>query len=228
MSSEGAMIRGIPSSTLTSPWIPCASTLVRLFNIERHTEILKNDELHAQLAEKDKQHLEQEKKIKEMEEKFEAHDKKQKSQENRIRAKNKEIRELTQKLECNDFELDADHDLIEKMCAEKRELHAYENAKMFKEKIKILHDKRIQKREFKQGDQVLLFNSHFKFSTRKLISRWSKPYKIQEVYRSGALRLKGDIKGKPHIVNGQHLKHYFAGQNFVGNVEEVSYTLPEE
>jgi hypothetical protein len=75
------------------------------------------------------------------------------------------------------------------------------------------------KREFKQGYQVLFFNSCFNFSTGKLISRWSKPYEIQEVYRSGALRLKGDIKGKPHIVNGQHLKHYFAGENFVGNVE---------
>jgi hypothetical protein len=30
------------------------------------------------------------------------------------------------------------------------------------------------------------------------------------------LRLRGDIKGKPHVVNGQHLKHYLAGQIFVG------------
>jgi hypothetical protein len=62
----------------------------------------------------------------------------------------------------------------------------------------------------------------------KLISKWSGPYKIQEVYRSGALRLKGDIKGIPHTINGQHLKHYLAGQKFVGNVEEVSYTSPDE
>jgi hypothetical protein len=40
---------------------------------------------------------------------------------------------------------------------------AYENARMFKEKCKIWHDKRIQKREFKQGDLVLLFNSFFNF-----------------------------------------------------------------
>jgi hypothetical protein len=45
---------------------------------------------------------------------------------------------------------------------------------------------------------------------------------MQLLYRSGALRLKGDIKGKPHIVNGQYSKHYLAGQKFVGNVEEVS------
>ena len=33
---------------------------------------------------------------------------------------------------------------------------AYENAKLFKEKVKRLHDKWIQKREFNVGDHVLL------------------------------------------------------------------------
>jgi hypothetical protein len=37
-------------------------------------------------------------------------------------ARNKEVREQKQKLECNDFELEADHNLIEKLCADKREL----------------------------------------------------------------------------------------------------------
>jgi hypothetical protein len=39
-----------------------------------------------------------------------------------MQARNKEVRELKQKLECNDFELKADHDLIEKLCTDKREL----------------------------------------------------------------------------------------------------------
>jgi hypothetical protein len=42
------------------------------------------------------------------------------------------------------------------------------------------------------------------------------------------LGLKGDIKGKPNIVNGQYLKNYLVAQNFVGNVEEVSDTFPVE
>jgi valyl-tRNA synthetase len=57
-----------------------------------------------------------------MEVKFETQEKQRKSQEKRIQARNKEVRELKQKLECNDFELEADHDLIEKLCADKREL----------------------------------------------------------------------------------------------------------
>ena len=42
---------------------------------------------------------------------------------------------------------------------------------------------------------------------------------MQEVYRSGAIRLQGAYKGKPHVVNGQCLKHYIAGEHFIGNVE---------
>jgi valyl-tRNA synthetase len=57
-----------------------------------------------------------------MEAKFETQEKQRKNQEKRIQARNKEVRELKQKLECNDFELEADHDLIEKLRANKREL----------------------------------------------------------------------------------------------------------
>jgi hypothetical protein len=49
--------------------------LVSDAEVERYNEMFNNDELHAQLAEKDKQHLEQKDKIKEMEEKFETQEK---------------------------------------------------------------------------------------------------------------------------------------------------------
>jgi hypothetical protein len=53
--------------------------LIRDIDIERYNELFNNDELRAQLAEKDKQHLEQEEKLKEMEKKFEAQEKQWKS-----------------------------------------------------------------------------------------------------------------------------------------------------
>jgi hypothetical protein len=74
----------------------------------------------------------------------------------------------------------------------------------------------------KVGDQVLLFNSRFKFSAGKLASRWQVPLVVQEVYRSGTIRRHGDYKGKPHVVSGQRLKHYIAGENFIGKVEELN------
>ena len=48
---------------------------------------------------------------------------------------------------------------------------AYENAKLFKEKVKRWHDKRIIKREFKVGEYVLLYNSCFRFFAGKLLSK---------------------------------------------------------
>jgi hypothetical protein len=54
-----------------------------------------------------------------MERKFKAQDK-YKSQEKRVEVKNKEIREMKETLQCN--KLEVDHDLIEKLRADKREL----------------------------------------------------------------------------------------------------------
>ena len=75
---------------------------------------------------------------------------------------------------------------------------AYENAKLFKEKVKHWHDKRIQKPEFNVGDYVLLFNSRLRFFAGKLLSKWEGPYVIEEVYRSGAIKSttsKAEIRG---------------------------------
>ena len=40
---------------------------------------------------------------------------------------------------------------------------AYDNARIYKDKTKKWHDQRILRREFKAGDQVLLFNSRLSF-----------------------------------------------------------------
>ena len=61
------------------------------------------------------------------------------------------------------------------------ETQAYENAKLFKEKVKRWHDKRIQKHEFNVGDYVLLYNSRLRFFAAKLLSKWEGPYVIEEV-----------------------------------------------
>ena len=51
------------------------------------------------------------------------------------------------------------------------------------------------------------------------MSKWQDPLIIQDIYPSGAIHLQGDMKGKPHVVNGQRLKHYYAGEKIVGKVE---------
>ncbi|XP_058746045.1 uncharacterized protein LOC131618908 [Vicia villosa] len=49
---------------------------------------------------------------------------------------------------------------------------AYENSKMYKEPTKKWHNQRIQKKEFWEGQLVLLFNSRLKLFPGKLKSRW--------------------------------------------------------
>ena len=85
---------------------------------------------------------------------------------------------------------------------------AYENAKLFKEKVKKWHDKKILKREFNVGDKVL---SRLRFFVGKLLSKWEGPFIIEEVYRSGAIKINSLDGDKPQVVNGQRLKHYISG-----------------
>src|SRR3954462_10398534 len=87
---------------------------------------------------------------------------------------------------------------------------AYESAKMFKEKVKKWHDKRILKFEFNVGDKVWSFRSRFTFSPGKLLSRWEGPFHIEEVYRSGTIKINNLEGTKPQVVNGKRLKHYMA------------------
>ncbi|KAL0734144.1 hypothetical protein Bca4012_010354 [Brassica carinata] len=86
-------------------------------------------------------------------------------------------------------------------------MDAFENSRIYKEKTKAFHDRHILKREFKAGDQVLLYNSRLKLFPGKLKSRWSGPFVIKEVRPYGAIVL-WNKDGGDFTVNGQRLKEY--------------------
>ncbi|WZZ88473.1 hypothetical protein YC2023_117052 [Brassica napus] len=88
-------------------------------------------------------------------------------------------------------------------------MDAFENSRIYKEKTKAFHDKNILKREFKEGDQVLLYNSRLKLFPGKLKSRWSGPLKVKEVKPYGAIVL-WSTDGRDFTVNGQRVKLYMA------------------
>ncbi|KAG7556883.1 Integrase catalytic core [Arabidopsis suecica] len=88
-------------------------------------------------------------------------------------------------------------------------LEAYESSKVYKERTKAFHDKKIAPKDFKAGDQVLLFNSRLKLFPGKLKSRWSGPFTIKEVLPFGAVSLFTK-DGSEFKVNGQRLKKYLA------------------
>ena len=62
-----------------------------------------------------------------------------------------------------DFKLAGEKRLFHISSLDEWRTRAYENAKLFKEKVKRWHDKRIQKHEFNVGDYVLLYNSRLRF-----------------------------------------------------------------
>jgi hypothetical protein len=88
-------------------------------------------------------------------------------------------------------------------------LKAYENASIYKERIKRWYDKRLMKKEFKEADKVLLYNSRFKiFGKGKLQSKWDRPYVVHSVLSNGAVTIM-DVKGDQFMLNGQWLKVYY-------------------
>ncbi|XP_025635874.1 uncharacterized protein [Arachis hypogaea] len=60
-------------------------------------------------------------------------------------------------------------------------LEAYEISRLYKEKMKAVHDQNIKRREFRAGDQVLLYNSRLILIPGKLRSRWDGPYVVEKV-----------------------------------------------
>ena len=100
-----------------------------------------------------------------------------------------------------------------KMAKEERLLQlrneAYDNARIYKDKTKKWHDQRILRKEFRAGDQVLLFNSRLKLFPGKLKSKWSGPYTVVSSTTFGAVTLRTDA-GEEFKVNGQRLKHYLS------------------
>jgi hypothetical protein len=59
---------------------------------------------------------------------------------------------------------------------------AYLSAKLYKERTKRWHDKRVRTKQFKPGDKVLLFNSRVRlFGHGKLCGKWKGPYLILHI-----------------------------------------------
>ena len=85
---------------------------------------------------------------------------------------------------------------------------AYENAKIYKERTKLLHDKSILRKSFSPGQKVLLYNSRLHLFPGKLRSRWEGPYVVKVVFPHGAIEIENPKTGETFKVNGQRLKPF--------------------
>ncbi|XP_057760451.1 uncharacterized protein LOC130980827 [Arachis stenosperma] len=105
-------------------------------------------------------------------------------------------------------------------------LEAYENSRMYKEKVKVVHDKSIKRRKFQPGDLVLLYNSRMRLMPGKLRSRWDGPYRVKKVEPYGVFHLSYPSSSKFIKVNGHRLK-LFHGEKMAKN-QELEIILLED
>ena len=106
---------------------------------------------------------------------------------------------------------------------EEMRLNAYESSRLYKEKVKVYHDKKLLKKDFWPDQQVLLFNSRLKLFPGKLKSKWPGPFTMKDVKPYGTMELfdrQSKTPDRTWIVNGQRLKVYHGG-----NIERLTTIL---
>nr|XP_033510173.1 uncharacterized protein LOC117274949 [Nicotiana tomentosiformis] len=96
--------------------------------------------------------------------------------------------------------------------------HAFEIARLYKERMKMMHDKHILEQNFKPGDLVLLYNSRLR---------------LFPVFSSGAVEIESGDGTNKVKENGQRLKHYLGmveekGDKVVVSLEEPQYASKEQ
>ncbi|RDY02854.1 Retrovirus-related Pol polyprotein, partial [Mucuna pruriens] len=87
-------------------------------------------------------------------------------------------------------------------------LEAYENSRIYKQKVKRFHDQQILRKEFRVGQKVLLFNSRLKLIAGKLRSRWDRPFVITNIFPNGAVQLHDEHSNNTFQVNGHRIKPF--------------------
>ena len=83
---------------------------------------------------------------------------------------------------------------------------AYESSRIYKEKMKTFHDKRILRKTFEVNQKVYLYNSRLHKHPSKLRSRWDGPYIVKHVSKHGAIEVEDPRDGCTFKVNGQRLQ----------------------
>ncbi|WJZ95141.1 hypothetical protein VitviT2T_013931 [Vitis vinifera] len=85
---------------------------------------------------------------------------------------------------------------------------AYINSKIAKEKLKRWHDKLISRKDFQNGQIVLLYDSKLYIFSGKLKSRWISPFTIHQVHSNGVVELLNSNNTGSFKVNGHRLKPF--------------------
>ncbi|XP_025636043.1 uncharacterized protein [Arachis hypogaea] len=105
-------------------------------------------------------------------------------------------------------------------------LEAYENSRLYKKKMKAVHDRNIRGKEFKAGDLILLYNSRLRLLPGKLRSKWEGPYQVVKAEPYGVYHLCHPSRSDIFKVNVHRLKLYH-GEQMKSNKEIEVFLLED-
>ncbi|XP_025692825.1 uncharacterized protein [Arachis hypogaea] len=105
-------------------------------------------------------------------------------------------------------------------------LEAYENSRLYKEKMKVVHDKNIRRGKFRAGELVLLYNSRLRLLLGKLRSRLEGPYRVEKAEPYGVYHFRHPSSADIFKVNGHRLKLYH-GEKMKRNKEIEIFLLED-
>ena len=91
-----------------------------------------------------------------------------------------------------DFKVAKEGRLLQLNELEELRNEAYDSARIYKYKTKKWHDQRILRKEFKAGDQVLLFYSRLRLFLEKMKFKWSGPFTVVSSTQFGAVTLRNN------------------------------------
>ena len=91
-------------------------------------------------------------------------------------------------------------------------IQAFESSRMYKERMKVIHDKYLKKKNFHVGDRVLYFSNRLSLFPGKLRSKWSGPFEIVSIKLGGTYELRNE-DGSTFVMNGKNLKAYLAHED---------------
>ena len=104
---------------------------------------------------------------------------------------------------------------------------SHESSQIYKERLKLFHDKTIARKTFEPNQKVLLYSSRLHMFPGKLRSRWIGPFVVKVVYPYGAVEIENLENGKSFKVNGQRLKPFLEHFNHQeSSVELVDPATP--
>ena len=79
---------------------------------------------------------------------------------------------------------------------------SYECSRIYKERLKLFHDKTIAQKTFEPNQKLLLYNPRLHMFLGKFHSRWTGPFVVKVVYPYGAVEIENPKNGKSFKVNG--------------------------